>query len=1177
MPGLRYEAWPVPGTVTPYEVKVRELPVIKASGNIPTRPMGRGGMTLHPNYQDLPVVTFVDPVDHSNDVSSLIRVFRPDVDPEDEPFHEFLTESPIDSTNRGPILVGGRNVEAVLDREVLYPFDWDGTVAPDDFISTQPDHIYGGKNLLRNAGFEDGGVIPDIYTIEHEGTGGTYTLTVGATTTVGIAFNAGVFAFETALETALNTEFGIVNANVFAVQQDELPLRRFTVTYSVPGFVNPPMTANFASLTPLTSERRFVHDQDGEFNMSPWTKSMSVRTSVMPENGTYVVGAQGFGIAQAPDPVLDGTNSGRYDGLSVDAGMQQVVEGLKPGGVYFMSIAKNVSSATNRHRLTILDIFANVFAATPFPAQVTTNNGGWALTDHDQQFTLPISSDGTIIYRHSYLGEAGGADANPAPVYLDRAVLSEGLAPTTAGQMLLDLYDDAQTDHAPVRAALLFVIPDFDAVNDTNGVPWIRSDLKMNFRAGTSYLGVMRQFEKLGYQWRLRPNPGTQGEWLLQVYNPGTVMGTNHSGLQSPSILVGGGTVAGNVNLHPPAGNVVLARGIDPFWSLREDAASLASDVGRIVQHVDDKRIEDAAGVGEFADASLAKFIEETLTAAPVILEPNVDTAGVPDWPRPMEEYTPGDVVDVGVVGSPTKFTRTIVNLAYIDDADGLRWPHAMGDGNPAVTTGTGGTGGGLSLVGAGNAAIGGEDPAAVQEQLAQTLNQMGYWVNVLLELQQFRDDPRQAGSVTVTGGGGGTPTIVVASNTAPDWVKAMAHHVCTGTSANPNDQLTFYDAFDTVFFYGGGRIVFSGPQFFASDSSVDPNAGFGSGAEMWGLSGDITYQGMGAGDTFGTVINVEVNGDHSGVLDTAIVIGQFGNPNVRDITFSVFPGGASGTFEHAVAFWGLAHADNVNVIWSIAGGDAATGHGVLVIGEENMIDKLTIEGVGTTGAALVYTQNGAKQTFGDVHITSITSTFPAIYFDPGFSHSRIHVDNVYFDYTAAVGATIASLVFIDSIAQGTILSNFNGVIPDQLGFVGGLYLGPDSQGVTYHGIAFESTALPVNLIGAVVDLGINHPSDHRMGGALVAAAALLANPAKLYADTTTGAFVITLPDVVQAKGCMIEVTKATASANALNLTCLGADLYRTGVATQLFAAFEALKIYSDGVVWHIINRDLGI
>ena len=46
------------------------------------------------------------------------------------------------------------------------------------------------------------------------------------------------------------------------------------------------------------------------------------------------------------------------------------------------------------------------------------------------------------------------------------------------------------------------------------------------------YLQMMRQFEKLGYEWNLTPTSGVPGEWDFNVYNPGG-LGTDHGGADS--------------------------------------------------------------------------------------------------------------------------------------------------------------------------------------------------------------------------------------------------------------------------------------------------------------------------------------------------------------------------------------------------------------------------------------------------------------------------------------------------------------------------------------------------------------------------------------------------------------------------------------------------------------------
>ena len=806
MAHLRYEAWPFPGSGS-YDVVVRDLQAITGSGSRPKKPIGYGSVDIPRNTvrvdgsKVLDAVVFADPVTPANDVTSLIRVYRPG-DAEDSPVHEWLTEDPVaEADGAGNVRLSGRNIEAVLDYEFVEVWDWEESAV---FQSLFPDHIYGGRDVVRNGGLEDPQIVNEVYELWNDQIGAsTWTATLESDTTAAIAFDATAAQVEAAIE--LTT--GISNCLVTGAGTEADP---WLLEFVDPAIIDPDMFVTDGGGLTSTLSRTV----EGRLSTAPFTISRTIAQGVNWVHGALDPGHPFLSTAV----VRTGTYSLAFNGVDQFAGVQQVVR-VKPGGLYQASMWANTADTAALWRLVIrtpLEEF--VGSSTPFSG-TTLAASTWT------EFTIAdvVIPDGIteVVMRFAYVGTG-----DPGQVYTDDWSLTEGQATGTPGDYLHDLFDDAQTDHAPTRAALTYINLDFTTTLDSGGNAWTDSALPMTFKRRQSYLHVMRQFEKLGYQWRLVPTAGTPGEWDLQVYNPGT-MGTDHGGVDDPAIVVGQGTLPSNVTRQRPVANYVMAEGAEGFTSRIFSTTSIAA-TGRRAQAVGDRRFTDSGALTTWATQRLNDYLAETLAPRVTIAEPNT----ADDWPRPLDEYVPADIVDFILADGSTRVERVIESVTYSDDGqNALRWVVEGGSAAPYI--GPAAYSGGDDHTGGG----GGEyivPPQATGGVQASALRVIGNAVKEILEEFRFSEDPEHAALPTTRGSGVPAFTIRLAMDTARAETQAAADLICL---SGDDHSVQIRQAIDVCDALGFGKVICSEGTYTPGSDFTVPSR-----VHIEGMGRDVTY-----------------------------------------------------------------------------------------------------------------------------------------------------------------------------------------------------------------------------------------------------------------------------------------------------------------------------------------------
>lgn len=596
---MRFEAWTLPWSSTGFKRVIADLPVIQGRGAVRFNDFGEGRIHLPDDYDRLDEIV-------SSTTGTLIRVYDGDT-----VVHEFLAERverQLDSN--GVAVVSGPGLEAVFDRAVVYPYDYP--------TNQFPDHVWGGRNILQNPGFEDNTAEPTLYTLTVTATGGTFTLSDGTDTTSAIAYNAS----DSTVETRLETDIAAIDDVLVTSTTDGYEIEFVTPAYGVS------LSVNTGSLTGGTAELN--ETQEGSLQPSGWTKSQQVSF------GSPVVfgGYDNFEVSS--DQSYAGTYSLYVNPADIGlkyAGAQQVVN-VEPGGTYQASVRLYTGSSGQTYRLVIRGIDGDLIATTADTSLTASTWTQLSISD------VEIPSGKTqVIFRVASTLQTG----NPAGFYIDDAQLNEGQSDATVGTIVSQLMDDATTDHTSDTRGTFLTWVDytgFTTTQDSSSDSW---DDSLSFTAyrGMTYGQVFDRLVELGYEWRLTPKTSSDSYAAgadthnLDWYNPDNA-GTDHTTNPSPSILAGTNTVGGPVVQRIPSYTSVLVEGEGVF--VEDSDATAITNFGRFEKYHSDQGLASATSAAAAGDALLAD--EASNRTAVKVTVVRTDT-----HPVPLVDYTVGDTL----------------------------------------------------------------------------------------------------------------------------------------------------------------------------------------------------------------------------------------------------------------------------------------------------------------------------------------------------------------------------------------------------------------------------------------------------------------------------------------------------------------------------------------------------
>jgi hypothetical protein len=703
---LRFEAWTLPWSST-FERVIADLPALPgSSGLVRLSDFGEGSITLPEDYDRLGDII-------SDTVGTLIRVYDGQTI-----VQEFLAER-VDRNNQdtGTVTVSGPDLSDVFNRTVVYPFDY-----PDN-PSAFPDHVWGGVNVLSNPGFEDGLGTNDVYEVWHDHTGGTFTLTVAAQTTVALAHNINPITMELRIQ-------DLSTVNDVTVVGEGTEANPWVITFFSPTSVT--MTGNGSSLTGGTAFN-VTETQSAESDAGAWTVSQGADQVIEPR----VHGSATIAVQTAV--VDEGTFALQINAASQLGGAQQVVR-VEPGGTYQASIRIR-STATGPFRFVIRDIYENFIAANP------SQGGGFSVAANTwttvtiPDVTIPAGVE-AVIFRIAYVG------TGTQTFYVDSAEFKEGMAATTAGEIVAMLMDDAAVDHVSnTRGAVLDWIDytSFGASTDSSSASWV-DDLSITAFAGMSYGQFFDSLVQLGYEWRLAPKaaPGATTH-DLELYISGN-MGTDHTTAASPAINFGQGTLGGPVVQRIPSYTRVLAIGADGAFTESSDSTALTN-----FGPFESSRQDVAWNSTDTLNAAAAEMLDSESRNRVAV---QVSVIATDDHARPLVDYTVGDTIYFQIPPGLPKTARRVRSIA---------WRHG--------------------------------EPATYQVTGSRIFTaESGAWEAVRRLLREFKRPAPKGSSGALSIGGGKIPWLVAASDSSAAY-KAAAKYVCDGS----NDHVTWQQAIDEI------------------------------------------------------------------------------------------------------------------------------------------------------------------------------------------------------------------------------------------------------------------------------------------------------------------------------------------------------------------------------------------
>lgn len=596
MAPVRFEIWTRPDTGT----FTRKFPLIDVVDyTLKLGMFGSGKLVVPRDLTRLDDILFVDPANHANDISSLIRAYVGS----NHLFDFYASRMAIefgDLGKRTATITGGA-LGSALERTRLRQFDWDSN--KEASIIT-PDWEYGvGNNLLINGGLEDGvpsftfedGILYDF--IDNRDTAGYVALVNGPETTQAQA-ESGTWSMTFDAPTTVHKS-GVISRSISCVPGGQVTVtskflsltssKRFTAYITVEdGFVDNSTNGavrNGKVYVELDAAVQGAGQTDGTFqdftlNVNMGTDQTSFRIGFDADDpgsapvayvDTVVFAGAGIGtdpwIAFSPSlgytkfevttaNVRTGTNSlvwqGDDDTLDSN-GPFQIISGLQVGAAYTAGFWVFHQAGANR---TFKAVFKFPNAGFQVSQQTVVPTGVYTFVSVHN--TSVAATTMWITLRKS--DTTVGVDVN-----MDDASLTKGNEAAKVGAILIDMLDDAATDHSGAnRTALAWLTVDFTATQDSDSVNW-DTDVSLRFKRGSTYRRIVEQFTALGYEFDIRPNPTDDTVLRFEAYNP-NALGTDRTTGDGGAIL-DGFIAAGPLIRREPAATYVMVEGESLQWA----------------------------------------------------------------------------------------------------------------------------------------------------------------------------------------------------------------------------------------------------------------------------------------------------------------------------------------------------------------------------------------------------------------------------------------------------------------------------------------------------------------------------------------------------------------------------------------------------------------------------------
>ena len=615
-PRWSVEAWEIPGA-SPFQRRVMDLPG-KLVFSRPASGVGRSTLSVPKDWGRLSEI-----LDPASDVGSLLRVIETDRAGNPQIRAEYLlrrTETP--RRDAGNVVkLTAPSIEDALEWVVVYPYDW----PPEIFT---PNWMYGAE------GAEGSYTNGDIEEFNLNGDAETGEVGPWQSTTAGADVKApdsdlvidttdprnGTYAFEV---DPSGFHSGMVRRSLRVVGDRQ---------YVFQGFLKEPATSgerftmgiqmgagsvlnvgakvyNDIGLAELDGAAYQAGASDGTYQVLDATVTFGAdvtETNIFFQYDEHPSGngnlfrvdditVTGFGIGLDPWEAVGIVDTFELDLVTFDDGVQSMK--------FKVGAGSGASASGPRQKVTGLVIGKTYTWSQTFTHDDVGNepirmaakrpDGADVATELTQiptgaAFTyaaVTFVADTTEVWLEARYDNAG---ASPN-VNMDGGQFAEGLQRAPIGVIVLALLADAQTDHTGeagdfARETLTWLKTDITALLDSAGNAW-RADESLTIVRGKTYGKVFSDdFAKLGYEYRIVPNPAfgapdTESH-ILQVFNPAdltTRVGGASNDLVGSVAFSGGSVLKGPVVKTPKSRTVTLAEGDALQFAVAKDAAGVTA------------------------------------------------------------------------------------------------------------------------------------------------------------------------------------------------------------------------------------------------------------------------------------------------------------------------------------------------------------------------------------------------------------------------------------------------------------------------------------------------------------------------------------------------------------------------------------------------------------------------
>ena len=633
---VRFEVWTRPESGT----FVRKFPLKDVVNyNLQLGMFGRGTVEIPINHPNIDDIIFIDPLDHTNDAASIIRAFIG----ETPLYHFYAVRMPIkvsDTGQRTAVVTGGGPGTA-LDRVKVRQFDY--PLSP----SLQPDWSYGGSNTLlgnpnfedngpnafENADFDEGLVTPwraisgsdtneldeDLKTTTDESHAGTHSLEVdpgkrhsGARVSLDV-----VPGEEVTIDGFLLGVAGRRYTCGVEVGEDGL-----TYTSTNPFVFNDWHLVELGNVARNTAHNGLpggsatggsTWDALGTVKVTPGPNTDRIEFQVQDDHHDDTNGdkfyldtftATGLGIGLAPwkpnnlttmdietTIILEGAQSAKLTGPN-DSSMYQDIDGMTVGVLYSVTFKVRHDEGSDK------DIGAE-YSIPGIDSETVLNT----VTVSDGVFT-EVSVTWTAIQataRVSIVNKSGGV----ITWYVDKCSAAPGYPPATFGKISGELKADADTDHAPARTALSWLVETYTDTLDSDAVAW-DGTVAFSIARGQDMRRVITfHGDSFEYEARIKADPADDSILNLDLYNP-LGMGVDFTSGDAGAITSKG--LVGDVE-------ILRREPLATYWMMEGDALFFGEDRNTVLETVWGE-IEGYSGSEERSEGTLDNLASKQTTGS---------------------------------------------------------------------------------------------------------------------------------------------------------------------------------------------------------------------------------------------------------------------------------------------------------------------------------------------------------------------------------------------------------------------------------------------------------------------------------------------------------------------------------------------------------------------------------